>query len=465
MSINIFLKNRNHGNSPITIDYAKQFTHAIFNIFWDKNFLRKQKITQQKLKFQSNYGNKILNLELLCAIVEIVKIKNIKSLLNITGCLFLNFNKSDALLLAHLLTCKNNKFIIKYGNEQEKFIKQFCSFHVLEYINFHISNDYSMYHRVILPQLALACYNPLEDIFKRYDTVYVQEKYDGERVIIKFYNNKFTFSTRNGTELYFKKEKLLNIYDYFKDYNKEFIVDAELVYINEIDEILPFQLKNKYENNNIRAKCLIFDILQYGGSNCQKLPFIERFKLLNNIVKDSYLVETKKITNIEELNEILNEKFANNKEGIIIRPNIVYSENQRTIFKIKKLYTKYKVDIDLAVLGASYNINKKLGILHCGAIKNGKIQFLTKVSSGLTQRLIDYFTRTLTSYDKTKNSNEFVEKYKDQITMTSANNPNVLFNGSIIIQVYGDSWSEDGHSIRFPIFQCIRNDKIYPDTL
>lgn len=456
MSINQFIKSKK-GNCPVTKEYAEQLTNCIFNVFWDTTLLRKEKITLKSLQLSTNYGNKILNLDVLIAITDIVKIKKKRELFTVVGCMFSKFNKQDALLLAHLLVTKNNKFMKMYGSDQNTFLTNFCNRHVHEVINFHINNDYSLYHKIINPQLALACYDP-NDIFMKYQNVYVQEKFDGERVIIKHFNKTFTYQTRTGIEMNKKKLEKLDIESHFTELN-DFIVDGELVYIKN-DEILPFNIKDKFNDDSITARCIIFDILQYGGTSCVRLPFTKRYELLQTFVQPHILADTIKVDDLDTLNSLIELKFKENKEGVIVRPDITYSENQRTIYKIKKLYTKYKVDVDLAVLGASYDVNNKLSILHCGMLVNDKLVFVTKVSSGLTRQQIDYFSRTL-QCDYTLLTNEFVKSVQSQINRKMAGNPDVLFNGSIIIQVYGDSWSEDG-SIRFPIFERIRDDKIYP---
>lgn len=455
MSIGTFLK-PSKNSYPVSIEYAEKFTRAIFNVYWDTKFLRKQQITIKKLQLQTDYGNRVLNLDLLIAISEH---KKITELYNLVGCMFSKLNKPDALLLAHLLTVKDNKFKKVYGKVEEEFLNNFKARHVSERINFHINKDYALYKRPILPQLSLPCHD-ITEIFKKYDTVYVQEKYDGERVIIKYFENQFKLQNRTGAVTNEKKEQLIDLASHFTEFN-DFIIDAELLYTKN-DEILPFNVKDKFTDTDIKAKCVIFDLIQYGGTNCLNLPFKDRFDLLKTFVNKDCLAETVDTTSIDKLEAIINEKFAQDREGVIVRPNIPYSENQRTIFKIKKLYTKYKVDVDLAVIGGSYNVKRELSILHCAMIQNDTLKFVTKVSSGLTKQNIDYFTRLFKS-DYSNLTNEFVEKYKDQINRKMANKPDLLFNGFIIVQVYGDSWSADG-SIRFPVFVKIRDDKIYPDS-
>lgn len=431
-------------------EYIREFTNMVFSIYKNNNYLRNGNLTKRKLNHK-DYKNEIdLSLSLLEDLVQHCSIKKLSKLF---GVHFNKLSKKEAFLLYDLLTKVNNPFKKVYGETKSEFYNNFKKAFSIERIEVELnSSDLTNYDKIILPMLSKPLYK-IEDAFIDHKQLFLQEKYDGERVIIRNFNNDYIFYTRNGTIMNPKKIRLINVHDHFKNKHDNFILDGEMLYVSkDTNEILPFNVKNKYEDDNIKAIFMIFDVIQCNYLNCINMPYEKRFNHLKSIVKEEYIANTIIVNSPAEVENELRIMFAKNKEGIILRPNDYYKPNVRALYKIKKLYTENKIEVDLAIVGASYGKLGKLSILHLGGLLNNEFIYITKCSNGLTEKDIDFFNRSLPHL----NSSKFDKK--------KIGNPDLICDGSIIVTVIGDSWSDDG-SIRFPIYKGMRLDKDTPDDI
>ncbi|ASK51349.1 DNA ligase-like protein [Eptesipox virus] len=228
----------------------------------------------------------------------------------------------------------------------------------------------------IKPMLADAC-KSITDAFKKFPNgMYVEIKYDGERVQIHKNGDIIKYYSRNLKPVLEHKIESFN-----KIINQAFtncdtiILDAELILIDTVTSTpLPFgslgiHKKKLYQN---ATECVfIFDCMLYNNQILINMPLYKRKEiLLNNMteIKDKIMFsESKRINTLEELNDILTSTIDEGLEGLVVKKfDEEYKPGKRHWLKIKKDYLEcgFMVDsADLVVLGAYYGKGIKGGIM------------------------------------------------------------------------------------------------------
>ena len=159
---------------------------------------------------------------------------------------------------------------------------------------------------------------------------YVQPKLDGYRGIavkIKKINNSVEILSRNGLP-YPHLEKIKNSLKTFPLLNKGYQLDGELyLHGHTLGELRSVVGRKKLNSSYIlnlenKIKYVIFDFF----SNNIKFSFEKRLKLLKNSfnlwdnkINDIFLIETKLVNSVEDINKIRNEYLDIGYEGIIVR--------------------------------------------------------------------------------------------------------------------------------------------------
>lgn len=229
----------------------------------------------------------------------------------------------------------------------------------------------------------------------------IEHKYDGFRLVISKKGNEITLFTR----------RLENVTNQFPDVieavkkhvkGESFVLDAEAVgYDPKTKKYRPFEaisqrIKRKYEIEKLIEKLPIevniFDVVYYEGKNTDELPFKERRKIIEKIVKaEKWKIKTSEMIiahDEEEAQKFYDEALNVGEEGIMIKNlNEPYSQGRRVGY-MAKLKPNVK-DLDLAIVGAEYGTGKRGGWLtsYILACRNGdELVEVGKVSSGLKEK-------------------------------------------------------------------------------
>lgn len=295
----------------------------------------------------------------------------------------------------------------------------------------------------------------------------IEHKYDGFRVMLnKDDKGKITLFTR----------RLENVTNQFPDIvktvkenvrGKSFILDSEVVgYDPKTKKYLPFEaisqrIKRKYDieklQKSLPVEINIFDIIFYNDKVIAHLPFKERRKLLEKIIKIEKLKIRPSMQFIaEDEQKALNfykEALRLGEEGIMIKSlDAPYQPGRRVGFMVK--IKPDVADLDLVIVGAEYGSGKRAGwltsyILACKS--ENKFLEIGKVSSGLKEKeeegtTYKEMTKLLKSLIVEEKGKEVKVKPKLVVSVTYQNIQN------------SPSYSS-GYALRFPRITHYRPDR------
>ncbi len=296
----------------------------------------------------------------------------------------------------------------------------------------------------------------------------IEYKYDGFRMLIhKKGDNVWIFTRRleNVTK------QFPEVVDYVKKYvrGNSFILDSEAIgYDKRTKRYKPFQeisqrIKRKYHIEKLMeelpVEVNVFDILYYNGKSLIDKPFIERTRLLDNIIKNEKykLVKAKQIitSSLKEAKTFFNKALKDNQEGVMMKNlNAVYKPGSRVGYMLK--IKPSGNDFDLVITGAEYGTGKRSGwfssfVLSCLDERSGSFMEVGKVSTGLKEKesegiSFDELTRLLKPHVIS------IEGRKVKIA------PKVVV--SVAYQEIQKSPNyESGFALRFPRFTALRPER------
>ena len=216
-----------------------------------------------------------------------------------------------------------------------------------------------------------------EDTIKKFQNDFAAEyKLDGERAQIHKQKDTIMIFSRS----------LENITSYYPDIvekiskliiSDDVILEAEVVAMNtNSGDFLPFQelmhRRRKYEIDEAVTKYPItvnfFDVLFSNGKNCMEMEYMERRKLLEEIIKEddfARLTPMSIINNEEQILEVLENSINAGCEGLMLKHlNSTYRAGIRgsNWLKLKREYQNDLGDsLDLVVIGAFFGKGRRTG--------------------------------------------------------------------------------------------------------
>jgi DNA ligase 1 len=226
-------------------------------------------------------------------------------------------------------------------------------------------------------------------------------KYDGFRVMInKGKGGAIKIFTRRLEEV---TKQFPEIIEYVKSHirGENFILDAEAVGFDaKTKRYTDFQaisqrIKRKYGieemRKNFPIELAIFDIIYFEGKSLIKIPFEERRKLIEKIVREeSFKIVLAKqiITDDEEKVEKFYESaLADNQEGLMGKSlGAPYKPGARVGYAVK--LKPEDNDFDLVITGAEWGTGKRAGWLTSFDVScrnEGELLEVGKVSTGLKE--------------------------------------------------------------------------------
>jgi DNA ligase-1 len=307
-------------------------------------------------------------------------------------------------------------------------------------------------------RMMLAQQGSIADMIKEHGQITAEFKYDGSR---------FQFHKKgNWARLYSRRledvtaalpdviEQLLAATDH------DVILDGEVIAIKE-GRPMPFQsVLRRFRRRHDIAEAQeaiemvpnVFDILYLDGETLIDLPFSERRKRLESVVKQ-YLAPQVTSDREEDITKTYDAALAAGHEGIMIKvPGSPYTPGQRGKNWIK---IKPEVDtLDLAVIGAEWGEGKRahvFGSFLVACQDAGKLVPLSRVATGFSDEQLA----------------EVYDLLKDSVTKKSGKE--VTFEPSLVFEVgYAELQAsqnyDGGFALRFPRFIRIRDDKDLADV-
>ena len=243
----------------------------------------------------------------------------------------------------------------------------------------------------------------IEDAFKIVGIPAAFEyKYDGFRVMIsKEKNGKIKIFTRRLEEV---TKQFPEIVEYVKNHveGESFILDAEAVGFNaKSKKYTDFQdisqrIRRKYGIDEMMKlfpiELAVFDIIYYNNKSLITMPFVDRRKLIERIIKEEKfkIILAKQIItdDVKEVEGFYNKALSDNQEGLMGKNlNAPYKPGARIGYAVK-LKPEDK-DFDLVITGAEWGTGKRAGWLTSFDVScqdDGKLLELGKVSTGLKEK-------------------------------------------------------------------------------
>ncbi|MDD5143883.1 ATP-dependent DNA ligase [Methanoregula sp.] len=237
------------------------------------------------------------------------------------------------------------------------------------------------------------------------------------------------------------------------------ILDGEVIAIKD-GKPMPFQsvlrrFRRRHDVAEAQEKIEmvpnIFDILYLDGETLIDLPFTERRKKLESVVK-LFIAPQTVSSSREMIEKTYNDALAAGHEGIMIKvPSSPYTPGQRGKNWIK---IKPEVDtLDLAVIGAEWGEGKRahvFGSFLVACQDQGKLLPLSRVATGFSDEQLA----------------EVYDLLKDTVERKAGKE--VTFEPTLVFEVgYAELQAsvnyEAGFALRFPRFIRIRDDKDIAD--
>jgi DNA ligase-3 len=202
--------------------------------------------------------------------------------------------------------------------------------------------------------------------------MYVEIKYDGERVQLHKNGDELAFYSRNLKPV--KQDKVEEVREAITKAvtADSIILDGEILLMDLVKHVpLPFgtigkNKKKKFANAGI---CFFaFDILYLNGESLIETPLDKRKQLLSEnvtVIQDHFeLGEYVEATKAEEVDKMMRRVMDDGLEGLVIKDiKGIYKPNMRHWLKLKKDYLEGGAmadSVDLVVVGLYYGKGNKV---------------------------------------------------------------------------------------------------------
>jgi DNA ligase-1 len=275
----------------------------------------------------------------------------------------------------------------------------------------------------------------LEEALSSFDSCAIEFKYDGMRTQIHKRGDKILLFTR----------RLENVTDAFPDIVRlvkecvraeECIIEGEALGIGRNGMPLPFQklsqrIHRKYDihemANNVPAQVNLFDVLMFEGKPMFDIPFRERRKILESMIKVRpgrfQLAEQLVTKDIKAAEKFYDRSLKAGQEGVMVKNmDSIYQPGRRVaggMLKVKPIMET----LDLVITGAQWGTGKRATwfgsfilscrdrdrFLECGMMGTG---IKEKKGDDETDVTFDELTKLLKPYVKSEKENVAMIKPK-----------------------------------------------------
>src|ERR687898_903800 len=306
-------------------------------------------------------------------------------------------------------------------------------------------------------------------------------KWDGVRSILLFHKSKgiLELQSRNGKSITHRYPELIKALSFSMPSShysssvikcKESVVlDGEIVVLDKKNGIPSFQSHQKRMNvdsireieslsKEIPATYYFFDILYLDGINLQALPFLERRKILSQIIgKENALIKISHFIE-EKGQEVFDKTRSMGLEGLVAKrksSRYVQGIRSRDWLKIKHIKAQ-----DCVVIGYTRgegNRGNYFGSLLLAAFdsKDGKFRFVGHTGSGFDFVQLDKVYKKLQTMRIDKQPIDYVPY---------TNRDPIWIRPELVAEIKFSDWTEE-KIMRAPIFLRFREDKAPTDCL
>ncbi|MEN6442423.1 MAG: ATP-dependent DNA ligase [Methanoregula sp.] len=312
----------------------------------------------------------------------------------------------------------------------------------------------TLFHPV---RMMLAQQGTIAGMIEDHGTVAAEYKYDGSR---------FQFHKKgNGCRMYSRRLEDVTaalpdvLSQLLASTDHDVILDGEVIAIKD-GKPMPFQsVLRRFRRRHDIAEAQeatgmvpnVFDILYLDGEMLIDLPFAERRKLLESVVREHVAPQVVS-SDPAVIEKTYNDALSAGHEGIMLKvTNSPYTPGQRGKNWIK---IKPEVDtLDLAVIGAAWGEGKRahvFGSFLMACQDQGKLVPLSWVATGFSD---DQLAEV---YDLLKD--KVISKSKNEVRFE----PDLVFEVGYA-ELQASQTYEGGFALRFPRFIRIRDDKDIPE--
>jgi DNA ligase-1 len=252
----------------------------------------------------------------------------------------------------------------------------------------------------------------MEEVFKEFKELFIETKYDGMRAQIH----------KKGNEVWVYTRRLENLTKQFPDLvefckkgltAKECIVEGEVLGISSKTKLpLPFQvlsqrIHRKYGIEQMKKEIPIqinlFDVIYVDGKLLVDMPFIERRKILEKIIRPIpgklQAAEQLFTSDIRKAEKFYKKALDAKQEGAMLKvptSTYVFGRHVGGWYKIKPIMET----LDLVIIGATWGEGKRSKwlssyVLACREPDSGKFLECGMMSTGLTEEEYENMTKVL----------------------------------------------------------------------
>jgi bifunctional non-homologous end joining protein LigD len=321
----------------------------------------------------------------------------------------------------------------------------------------------------IKPMLCILVDEP----FNNKDWVF-EVKWDGVRSILFFHKTKgiLEMQSRNGKLITHKYPEILKTLKSSTTTSsikcqESVILDGEIVVLDKKTGMPSFQDHQRRMNvdnsreieilsTEIPATYYLFDILYLDGRNLEALPFLERRRILSEVVEESTRIKISDF--IEEAGKkVLDKTKSMGLEGVVAKhksSRYLQGIRSRDWLKVKNIKTQ-----DCVVIGYTKGEGNRQGyfgsLLLAVNDSEGKLRFVGHTGSGFDSIILKQV------YDKLQKMK--TEKCPIEYIPYANRNP-VWIKPELVVEIKFSNWTSQ-KIMRTPIFLRFREDKVPKDCV
>jgi bifunctional non-homologous end joining protein LigD len=306
------------------------------------------------------------------------------------------------------------------------------------------------------PMLATLIDKPFDDEGWSYEI-----KWDGYRALAYLQKGKVALRSRNNKSF----EKYYPIYDAFKQWSANAVIDGEIVVLNDKGQSDFGALQNWRSEADGSLIYYIFDLLWLDGRDLTGLPLSERRALLQSITPDDSIIRYS-----ESFETGGKEFFAKAQrlglEGIMAkRTDSIYSPGARSRDWLK-IKTASRQEVVIGGFTRNEDSPRLFSALLVGVFEKGRLQYTGKVGTGYTEQM---------QRDMMKQFKPLIRKESPFATIPDINQPSrfrpnppeakaTWLKPVLVGEVAFREMTTDG-VMRQPSFQGMREDKDAKDIV
>jgi DNA ligase-1 len=230
-------------------------------------------------------------------------------------------------------------------------------------------------------------------------------KLDGARIQVHLADDRVAVYTRNLNDVTSRLPEVVNAVRSCRA--RELILDGEVIALAATGRPLSFQdtmrrFGRRLDVDVLRAELPLtpyfFDVLLHDGEATLDRPFMDRMRLLDAIVPDSYRVPHLVTSDVDEARRFQADALERGHEGVMVKSLAApYAAGRRGSAWIK---VKTARTLDLVVLAVEWGSGRRQGWLsniHLGARdpNDGSFVMLGKTFKGMTDELLAWQTKEL----------------------------------------------------------------------